>query len=215
VPDAQLITPDQIEDVFVDVIRRRHPEHLAKLERLRGLEPETLERYRTVTHLAAEGADARLSGDILPACLLGVIGTAGEIVVTEDDKLNVSLQLGVQISVMGQKRRETLRRRDWITWTTVECILQRVPRNGPVASIRLTDCEPVETADAQRVLAESRLVFTVTVADMVALRGGLPVDNSPWPAGGPLGPPSSPYAPPADPPDVTDVSFSVDKEPIA
>jgi hypothetical protein len=214
VPETALVTPDAVEDLLVDVIRRRHPEHLAKLERERGLDPETLERYRTVSHMAAEGTDARLSGDVLPACLLGVIGTAGEPTMTEDNRLNVALQLGMQVSVLGQRRRDTLRRRDWTAWTTIECVLQRVPRSGPVASIRLTDYEPVEQTDEQRVLAEARVVFTVTVADMLAVIGGLPVDTTPWPPGGPLGPPATPYEPPAPAPDVAEVTYTIDKEPI-
>jgi hypothetical protein len=214
VPDVALITPDQIEDVFVDVIARRHPEHLAKFERRRGLDAQTLERYRTVTQLAADDAQARLAGDTLPACLLGVIGSAGEPQTTELDQLNVPMSVAMQVSVMGQRRRDTLRRRDWMAWTTIECVLQRVPRNGPVASIRLTDWEPVESTDSQRILAEARVVFTVTVADMVTVVGGLPRDDTPWPAGGPNGPPVAPYDAPADRPAVTAVQFTTEKERI-
>jgi hypothetical protein len=211
-----LIVPDVVEDLIVDVIRRRHPEHLAKLERQRGKAAETYERYATVSHMASEAADARLSGDTLPACLLGFIGTAATPIQTENDRLNVALQLAMQVTVLGQRRRDTLRRRDVMAWTTIECVLQRVPRNGPVASIRLTDYEPVEERDEQRILAEARVIFEVTVADMVTVIGGLPADDTPWPAGGPnSGPPDGePYTPPLGPPEATDVTFAVEKHPI-
>lgn len=212
-PDSALITPDEIEDLVVDVVKRRHPEHLAKLERLRGKPAESYERYETVSHMASE-TGTRLSGDTLPACLIGNVGGAGEPIRTERDTLNVALQLAMQVSVMGNRRRDTLRRRDVMAWTTVECVLQRVPRSGPVASIRLVDWEPVEETDAQRLLAEMRLIFEVTVTDMLTVVGGLPVDDTPWPAGGPNGPPATPYAPPADAPAVTQATFTIDREPL-
>lgn len=215
-PDSLLICPDEIEDLIVDVIRRRHPEHLAKLERQRGKQPETYTRYQTVSHMASGAADARISGDTLPACLLGIIGTASTPIGTENDGLNVSLQLAMQISVLGNRRRDTLRRRDVLAWTTIECVLQRVPRTGPVASIRLVDVEPVEERDEPRILAEARVIFEVTVADMVTVVGGLPSDDTPWPPGGPGGPPpdGEPYEPPVELPEATDVTFAVEKQPI-
>ena len=213
--DSALITTDEVEDLVVAVIKRRHPEHLAKLERQREKDAQTFERYETVSHMASE-AGTRLSGDTLPAGLVGVIGSAGAPIRTEYETLNVPMQLGMQVSVLGQRRRDTLRRRDVMFWTTVECVLERVPRSGPISSIALIDWEPREESDQQRLLAEMRAVFEVTVADMLTVAGGLPADDSPWPPGGPLGPPpdGQPYTPPAEAPEVTQVGFTIEKEPI-
>lgn len=212
--ETTLITPDQVEDVFIDVLRRRHPEHLAKLERQLALDPQTLERYATVTHLGADEANARLSTDTLPAALVGVIGSGGPPETNEYDKLNVPMLVAVQVTVMGQRRRDTLRRRDWMAWTTIEAVLQRVPRHGPIDSIRLTDWEPVSQTDSQRILAEARIVFTVTVGDVLTVVGGLPPDDTPWPSGGPNGPPTTPYEPPLPGPAATEVTFTINKERI-
>jgi hypothetical protein len=214
-PELPLITPDVVEDVLLDIVRRRHPEHLAKLERQLGLTLETLERYRTVSHMASDEAQGALSGDTLPAILLAVIGGDGAPVRTEEDKLNVAMLVAVQVSVIGQRRRDTLRRRDWMTWTTIECLLERTPRRGPIDSIRLVDWEPVAQSEAKRILAESRLVFSVSVADAVTVVGGLPADDTPWPSGGPNGPPTAPYVPPdSDPLPATDFTFTTNKERI-
>lgn len=213
-PDSTLTTPDQVEDVVIDVLRRRHAEHLAKLERQHGLAPETLERYATVSHLASDEAQARLSTDVLPAVLIGVVGSGGVPDLNEYDKLNVPMTLAAQVTVMGNKRRDTLRRRDWMAWTTIECVVQRVPRHGPIDSVTLTDWEPVTQSDAQRILAEARIVFTVTVADAVTVRGGLPPDDTPWPPGGPNGAPATPYDPVPAAPVATDITFTTNKERI-
>lgn len=212
--ESTVITPDQVEDVFIDVLKRRHPEHLAKMERQLGLDPQTLERFVTVSHLASDEANARLSTDVLPAALVGVIGSAATPEVNEYDKLDVPMLVAVQVTVMGQRRRDTLRRRDWTAWTTIEAVLQRVPRHGPINTVALTDWEPVAQTDAQRVLAEARIVFTVTVGDALTVVGGLPPDDTPWPVGGPNGAPATPYEPPAPAPVATEVTFTTNKERI-
>lgn len=210
--DSRLVTPDEIEDLAITVLKDHHAEHLAKLERARGKPPETYERLVTVSHMAAEGL--RISSDTLPAALVGVLGDSGESVRNERDALDVPLQLGIQVSVLGQSRRDTLRRRDATAWTVIECLLQRLPRADTVATIRLTDWESLAEADTQRILGDYRIVFEVTVADMVAIVGGLPPTNTPWPPGTPGGPPAAPYDPPEPLPQASSVTYSLSKEPI-
>lgn len=210
--DSRLVTPDLIEDLAVEVLKARHVEHLAKAERARGLAPRTLEPLKTVSHMAAQ--DVRLSGDKLPAVLVGFIGLAGTPVRNELDTLDAELLLGVQVSVIGPKRRDTLRRRDITAWTVAECLLERMPRDELVARVSWTDAEPVEEEDTQRILGEMRMVFSVGIESMVAIAGGLPPHNTDWPAGGPNGPPEGPYDEPDGPPQATVFNTTILKESV-
>lgn len=210
--DLPLVTPAEIEDLAVEVLRERHPEHLAAHERRRGLEPETLERLRTVSHLAAQ--DEVLSGDALPAALLGVVGTSGEPSRNEDDAIDVPLALGMEVAVMGQARRDTLRRRDWIAWTAIECLLQRLPRSEIVGSIRLRDVEPIVDAQAQRIRGAVRVMFEVWVPDALSLLGLPGHADERWPDGAAGGAPATPYAEPVPLPVVAEAEADVDREEV-
>lgn len=209
----RLVLPHDVEGVLVKVIGDRHAEHLAKLERLRELAPRTFEPFATVVRMSDATAE-RLSGDTVPACLLGVIG-APTLTRNEEDALDVVFQLGMQVTVMGQKRRDTLFRRDVMAWTTIECLLQRAPRSsdGLIHSIRLVDYEPLADGDKQRTLGDARMVFEVGVTGVVSLTGFLPSDGTEWPpeAGGA---PDDSYDPVAPRP-VADLTFQVDRTPIA
>lgn len=211
--DTRLVTPDQIEDLAVHVLETRHAEHLAKFERIRGLRRETLLRLKSVTHWADDAAEKKPSNVTLPAVLLGVVD-----VPTwerdENDALNATVQLGVQVSVFGQNRRDTLRRRDWTTWTVIECLLQRLPRRDLIHSVSVVASEPIESGDFKNTLGDYRLVFDIEVVGMLAVVGGLPVDDTEWPAGGPNGPPARPYDPPAAAPVARRLTYSIDKEPL-
>jgi hypothetical protein len=134
----------------------------------------------------------------------------------ENDCLDATFQVGMQITVLGQRRRDVLLKRDAFAWTTIECIYQRLPRrvlgavpeynpaedgrlasNQPPAVIRdvaLTDYEPLADGDTQRTVGDVRMVWEVGVANALSIRGGLPVDDSDWPeeAGGA---PTDPYTP--------------------
>lgn len=202
--DSRLVIPYDVEGVLVDLVKRRHPEHLAKAERQRGRRPETFERFATVVRMSDASA-IRLSGDTVPACLLGVIG-APRFVRNEDDGVDATLQLGVQVTVMGTKRRDVLMRRDITAWTLIECLLERAPRDpsGLVSDVALVDYEPVSSASTQRTVGDARIVFEVGVAMMLAIRGGLPADDTMVAPGDPGGPPATPYAPP-EPPHVADI----------
>jgi hypothetical protein len=215
-PDSRLVIPDEIEDLVIGVLRDCHAEHLAKVERVRDKQAETFERFKTISHLS--DTDLRVSGDSLPAVLLMVSGTADAPTQNEDGTLDAQLELVAQVTVLGQKKRDTLRRRDVMAWTTIECLLQRVPRgsDGLISEIALLDYEPVAEADTERILADARIVFQLGVASMVRVVGGLPTTATPWPAGGPGGAPpaGAPYTPPLDPPTASSVTFQLEREPI-
>lgn len=194
---------------MIETLQAHHVEHLAKLERLRGVKPRTLEKLKTVRQMAdAEGL--RVGGDTLPAVLVGVIGGT-DFTRNEHDAFDGKLQLGLQVTVFGTKRRDVLLRRDWTAWTVIECLIQRLPRGDVVKTARLLDYEPEAEGDTQRTLGDARIVMEVEVVDMVALTGGL---GSPWPPGSPGGPPPDPYTPPEDLPVATEVTFSFTKESI-
>lgn len=191
-PESELLIPHDIEGVILDVLKRRHVEHLAKLERQRALAPRTFERFVTIVRMS-DAQSLRLTGDTLPALLLGVIG-APTFERNEDDGIDAVFQLGMQITVEGQKRGDTLMRRDVMAWTTIECMYQRVSRRGPVNSVRLTDYEPLSEADTQRTIGDARLVWEVGVANVLTIARGIPADDSEWPAEA-GGAPAAPYDP--------------------
>lgn len=211
-PDTPLVLPYTVEGVIIDVLGRRHPEHLAKLERQLGKQPQTFEPFATMVRMA-DASGLKLSGDTVPALLLAVIG-APEFRRNENDRIDARYQLGMQVTAMGNRRRDTLYRRDVYAWTVVECMYQRLPRGsgGMINGIRLVDYEPIAEADTQRTLADARLVFEVDVIDVLAIRGGYPADDSTWPASG-GGAPPSPYTPP-EPFPAADVTFEIDRTPI-
>lgn len=212
-PDSRLVLPYDVEGVVVDVLGRRHVEHLAKIERVRGVTPRTFEPYVTVARMADAAAD-RLSGDTVPACLLGVIG-APSFERNEFNNFDAVFQLGMQVTVMGKKRRDTLYRRDVYAWTTVECVIQRLPRSsdGLINSARLVDYEPLAEMDTQRTLGDARMVFEIGVTNVLSIGGYLPADDSTWPpsAGGA---PANPYDPPAGRPVADPVTFELERTPI-
>jgi hypothetical protein len=211
--DTPLVLPYDVEGVVLDVVKRWHPEHLAKLERIREVAPRTFEQFRTVVRMSDVAAD-RLPGDTVPALLLGVIG-APTWRRNEDDNIDAIFQLGMQVSVMGQKRRDVIYRRDVMAYTVIECMYQRLPRgsNGLINSVRLTDYEPLAESDTQRVLGDARLVWELGVTNVMSITGFLPADDTPWPpdAGGA---PEEPYDP-VNPRPTAVPSFTFDRVPIA
>lgn len=210
-PDSKLVLPYDVEGVILDVLQRRHKEHLAKLERQRQVKPRTFEPYVTMVRMSDAQA-LRLSGDTVPALLLGIIG-APNWVRNENDAIDAVFQLGMQITVMGQKRRDTLFRRDAMAWTTVECMYQRLPRgsNGTINSVRLADYEPLADGDNQRTVGDARLVFEVGVRDVLSITQGLPADDRTWE--GPGGAPADPYDAVEPWPSATP-TVTIDRKPI-
>jgi hypothetical protein len=212
VTDPKLVLPHDVEGVLLDVIVRRHPEHLAKLERLRGLTPRTFQHFVTTVRMSDASA-VRLSGDTTPALLLGVIG-APSFVRNESNSLDAVFQLGMQITAMGKRRSDTLLRRDVLAWTVVECVYQRVPRGsgGLINSVRLVDYEPVSEANEQRTVGDARLIWEVGVTGVLSITGFLPGDDRTWPpeAGGA---PEEPYDP-IEPRPTAVPTFEVDRVPL-
>jgi hypothetical protein len=211
--DTKLVIPYDVEGVLIDVLGRRHPEHLAKEERLRGLDPRTFETFATMVRMA-DAAGLRLGGDTTPALLLGTIG-APTFVRNEDENIDAVYQLGMQVTVMGQRRRDTLFKRDVMAWTIAECMYQRIPRgsNALINSVRLVDYEPLAEVETQRTVGDARMVWEIGVKDVLSITGFLPSDGSTWPpeAGGA---PAAPYDPVPDRPIVTDLTFEIDRNPI-
>lgn len=208
-----LILTYDVEGLVVEVLKARHPEHLAKLERDRELQPRTFEQFKTVVRMS-DAAATRLSGDTVPALLLGIIG-APSFVRNEEDSIDAVFQLGMQITVLGTRRRDVIYRRDVYTWTTVECMYQRLPRDSVIHSVRLVDYEPLAPdEDKQRVLGDARLVFEVGVNDVLSITGGLPAHNSPWPveAGGA---PVEPYDPVEPRPNIESLTFDLSRLPLS
>jgi hypothetical protein len=210
-PDPRLILPYDVEGVLVDVVDRRHAEHLAAAERRRGDPPRTYQPLATVVRMS-DAAAVRLSGDTLPALLVGVIG-APDFQRNEVDGIDAVFQVGMQVTVMGKRRRDVLLRRDVTAWTIVECIYARVPRRGIVNSVRLVDYEPLSEGDEQRTIGDARLIWEVGVANAVSITGGLPADDLDWPPEG-GGPPTDPYDP-IDPRPDARPTFEIDRVPIA
>lgn len=211
-PDTRLVLPHDIEGELIRVLDDRHAEHLAKAERARGVDPQTFEGYATVVRMSDAGA-MRLSGDTVPACLLGIIG-APTFERNENDQVDAVYQLGMQVTVMGTKRSDTLLRRDVMAWTTIECLLQRTPRGSDalIDSIRLVDYEPLAEVETQRTLGDARMIFEVGVTNVLSIVGGLPPDDSDWPSDA-GGAPAAPYDPPTDYPQATP-TVTIDRRPI-
>lgn len=208
--DTPLLLPYDLEGVLVDVLKRRHTEHLAKLERLRALRPKTFEGFNTVVRMS-DAQSLRLTGDTLPALLLGVIG-APQFIRNEDDGVDAVYQLGMQVTVMGKNRVDVLLRRDALAWTAIECMYQRVPRRGVVRSVQLMDYEPLSDATSQRTVGDARMVWEVSAANVLKVVG-VPADDSAWPveAGGA---PEDPYQAPEDLPLAEEITFDLERKPI-
>jgi hypothetical protein len=153
----------------------------------------------------------------MPAVLVGWTGTPASPTENEEGSLDVRLLVAVEVLVRGQYRRDTLRRRDWMAWTVIECLLQRTPRRGPVIDgIALSDVESFDVGAAKEILATARVMFEVTVPEMVSL-AGMPADgDESWPPGTPGGPPpdGEPYTPPEPLPLADEFTTSIIREAI-
>lgn len=212
--DTRLVTPDQVEDLVVATLRGRHKEHLAALERRRGRVPRNIEAFKTIGYLADD--EVRSSKDRWPAALVGCFALAGSPQRNENDAYDVPLQLAIEVIVLGNARRDTMRRRDWMVWSLIECVLQRTPRGDLINALRFTDTESIDSRRADEVLASERILFEVTVASMVSI-SGLPATDSGWTPGGPGGPPpdDEPYEPPVPLPPATEFEGEIVRESVS
>lgn len=210
--DQYLFTPDQLEDLAIDTIGRPGDPFagilysLGKLERLHGLRARTIEPPKTVSHMSSPDASAAAAGDRMPAISFQCSGLRAGAERSEDDTLHLPAQLAMRVSVMGSRRRETLRRRDWLTMAAVETLMQRMPRHALVAQLDLLDCEPIEHADDKRIHGEYSIAFNVWIPDAITLRPQFPRDGISGPAG--------PYDPPDEPPVVEEIEPGIVKVPL-
>jgi hypothetical protein len=191
---SALLTPDLIWQPAVDIVRRRHVEHLAKLEAERGLPARTIERVKTVDVLAFEGA--RFKTDVLPCILIGVFGLNEAPTRRPSGQHELDWLMAMEVTVAGTDRADTTKRRDWYTMTAVECVLSRVPRHvDPIGALYLMDIDLSAGDDPYgraHTLAQSQVLFGVKVADSVDLHAALP-DDDPLNPGGAGGVAPDPY----------------------
>jgi hypothetical protein len=209
-----LVMPMDAVEVVLDVLRRRLPEHFAAFEVERGLEPGTIPMPTTIDHLAGNGF--RLKEDTAPSVLVGIVGNADPPERTKDGSWDLTWAMGVEVTVEGRDRTDTLIRRDWYGMLVAECILDRVPRAGePIDALALEDVDLVPYLDetTQRVTGQARFLFSVKLRQSLGRRL-LPPDNASTTPGTPGGPPAAPYTPPQPWPAATDVSTTVTREPI-
>lgn len=212
--DTYLFTPDLLEDLAIETIGHSRDGaagilyHLAKLERARGLRPRTLERPKTISHMANPEAASQLSGDELPSVTFMCSGARAEAERTEDDTLNLAVTLAVRVNVAGQAKRDTLRRRDWLAFAVIECLMQRLPRHGLVSRLDLFDFEPIEHTDDRRIRGEYSLSFNAAIPDAISLPPSYGLDYRASPAG------SDPYGPPTEPPAVESITPGIVKVPL-
>jgi hypothetical protein len=210
--DSPLVLPHDVEGALVQVVKDRHREHLAKMERLRGKSARTYEPFATVARMS-DAQGLRLSGDTLPAVLFAIIG-APNWDRNEDEGIDAVFQMGCEITVEGQRRADTLLRRDVMAFTLMECLYQRLQRGrgSAINSIQLTDYEPLSTNEKQRTLGQARMIWEIGVTNVLTVTGFLPPTDVVWPpdAGGA---PPDPYTPPAPRPAAVP-TFTLDKEPI-
>lgn len=209
-PDTELILPHDLEGVIVQLVKDHHAEHLAKMERQRGVAPRTYQPFSTVVRMS-DAQGLRLAGDTLPAVLLGIIG-APVWHRNEDEGIDAVYQLGCEVTVRGNRRADTLLRRDVMAFTLIECLYGRLQRGrgSTINSLRLTDYEPLADSTEQRTIGQARLVWEVGATNVLSITGFLPPTDSAWPpsAGGT---PPDPYTPP-EPRPTAQPTFTLDRE---
>jgi hypothetical protein len=196
-----LITPDLIVDLAIETLDTRHREILAGLERDRGLPARTVEPFVTIDYLAGPGFRTRV--DTPPAALFGVTGNVEEPERARDG-ITFHWALACEVTVMGQDRRDTMRRVYWMGLLVAQCLQLNLRRAAdPIDAVEVLDVDySGGTADSQELVAQATIQFAVTVRQtLVTTRppGGVPTD---------------PYAPPAEWPRVQTVITNVEKEPL-
>jgi hypothetical protein len=121
------------------------------------------------------------------------------------------------VVVIGQDRRDTIRRRSWYAMTVAQCLMARLPRSGaPVDAVSLTDVDFTNgtTTDARpRTVGEAQLTFNVRVREAMSTRD-MPPDDTTFEPGTPGGPPSEPYVAPVQWPRVGTATTTTEKEPL-
>lgn len=177
----------------------RLEEHFAKLERKRGLPPMTLgrvwrngtappagvtgDRLFTVDYLAGDGFRERT--DKPPIALIGLAGDLAEpakrnAIPRLPDRapgmdgmaLGMTWTVGVEVSVVGEGRADTIRRTAWFGYTVVECLLQHTETRGdPLTGFALLDgdLQSGAAAETASTLGQARFTFEAQVLNALPL----------------------------------------------
>lgn len=180
----------------------RLEEKFATLERVKGLAPMSLGRVWptgagappvglpdqapfTVDHLAGEGFRERK--DKPPCALIGLFGDSAEPLKgnarpiasptggpasSRGMTLGMTWTIAVEVTVIGQSRRDVLQRRDWYGYTVAQCLLQHTERKGdPLDAFALIDADLTSGAEGEtsNTLAQARFIFEAVVHDALPL----------------------------------------------
>lgn len=225
-----LVTPDMVWKPAVHVLRRRHTEHLGRLERQLG-HPGHIEPVKAIDVLALDGE--RLKTDVSPCILVTAAGTVTE-PRRKAETVELDWMLAMEITVAGRDRMDTVTKLGWYTMTAIECLLQRVPRSqlgtdpitltedqlatpSAIQSLTLRDVDLIASRqpEAQRTLAQARVQFDVGTGASISLGDdALPADDTDIPPGTPGGAPEDPYDDAIPWPPVATVTASVDLKEI-
>lgn len=209
--DPRLVTPWDVDQALLGVLRARHVEHLAAYERRRGLPTGRVERVQTFAVLAEAGD--LWSETRAPFIVLGTTSVEG---FTRDDgdARDVALTVDMAVGVAGVNPRDARHKLDVLTWTAIECVTCRTPRDGdPISGVDVTECvyREVQAGQAGGITLEAVVRFEVAVA--AAFTTSWVADDG-LEAGGPGGPPVDPYDPLTPSQPVQVVEAGVTKEAI-
>ncbi len=211
---GRLVTPWDVDGVLIQVLTDTHAQHLAAHERRRGLQPGTLERFQTVGRLSDPG-DHRTGYHRWPAVLVGTQGAA-RFLQADGETRDAVLDVGVAIVVAGTSMPDAHERRDVLTWTTLECLVCRTPREGdPIQDVEVVEVAYQDPAGlGNGFLLEASVRLDVRVAEAFRTRWLPVLGDDRIPPGDPGGPPSGPYEPPVPVEPVRPFTPGVTKEPI-
>jgi hypothetical protein len=194
-PTTLLVCPDEIEQAAITLLGDHHSRHLAALERQRGLDPRTIERFATID-LFREGQ--QFSQDILPAVLVGAFSLAE----APDDRnepdgsstWDMFWRVELHVVTLGggrDPRADAMQRCHWMTLTALECLLRRLPgyaTSVPVGAVRPIDVAfEADTTPAGGHLAHSEASLSVQIPSAITGLGGPLLFEDPDPYVQPIG----------------------------
>jgi hypothetical protein len=165
------VFPVTIVDQVHEVLRTRHVEHLAALERDVLLPPRSLPLL-LVDYLTGEGIrTARDKPGEGALALVGIFGTTTEPNDNREDAMDFVWTMAMEVITRGVDRGDTIRKRDWYALTALECVMQHRPY-GPASTMRLVDADldagALEEGSAET-LAVARFMWDVEVPNTIRL----------------------------------------------